>query len=292
MEADPDTPGPSITHGGPGRVGTAAAVSALLACLAVLTAGAAWRVSGGRWAVIETPSMGRAAPVGPLVLIRPRPVDQLQVGDIVTYRPPTTPDRWYTHRIVDKLPDGTLQTQFDINGAPDPYTIDQPHLVGQVVTRWQGVGWLGRARPTILLSGVVLVVATGRYVPLRWRSTVRVLGVCLLFAVTSLLLRPFVHPILVGVTDTPDGQRATVVSGGLLPIQVTGVDGGHVDLSAGETGVVRVAAQQAGGALTVNASPHLTGWSLVTVTAVSLLPMLWCTLVGVAREDEDRGGDA
>ena len=105
-----------------------------------------------------------------------------------------------------------------------------------------------RALPTVLVSAVVLAVATGRYLPVRLRSSVRVLGACLLVAVTSLLMRPFVHPILLAVTETADGPRARVVSGGLLPIRVTAADGGHVDLLPGETGTVRVAAEQDGGA--------------------------------------------
>jgi signal peptidase I len=271
-----------------GRAGTAAAVSALLACLVLVLGGAGWRLTGGSWAVIETPSMGRAAPVGTLILTRPAALEHIQVGDVVTYRPRNAHNTLYTHRVVTKYPDSTVQVQGDINGTADPFPVGQEDLVGKVVARWVGVGWLVRALPTVLLAMVVLLVATGRYVPLRWRSSVRILGACLVFAVTSLLLRPFVHPILIAVTDNATGQQASVVSGGLLPIRVTGSDGGHIDLSAGETGVVQVAARQAGGALMVNGSPHLTGWWLVASVGVSLLPMLWCAVVGLVPAEEDR----
>ncbi len=269
------------------RVGTAAAVSALLACLALLVGGTAWRLTGGSWAVIETPSMGRAAPVGTLVLSRAARLTEVRVGDVVLFRPPSAPTSLYTHRVVAKLPDGTLRVQGDINGAPDPFPVAQSDLVGKVVARWLGIGWLVRALPTLLLSTVVLLVATRRYVPARWRSSVRVVGTCLLVAVTSLLLRPFVHPILIAVTETADGgHSASVVSGGVLPTRVLGVDGSHVDLLPGETGVVRVAAEQAGGALMVHGTPHLHGWWWVAWLGVALLPLLWCVVVGIADEEE------
>jgi signal peptidase I len=267
------------------RVATTAAVTALAACLLVVLGGAVWHWTGGSWAVIETPSMGRAAPVGTLVLIRERPLAQLHVGDVVTYRPRNARDTLYTHRVVAKLADGSLQVQGDINGTADPFPVTQADLVGKVVARWIGVGWLVRALPTMLLTSVVLLVTTGLYAPVRWRSAVRVLGHCLVLAVTSLLLRPFVHPILIAVTDDGTGPRASVVSGGLLPVRVTGADGDHVDLLAGQTGVVRVAAEQAGGALSVNGSPALDGWWLVGAVAVCLLPLLWCVAVGLVRED-------
>ena len=41
-----------------------------------------------------------------------------------------------------------------------------------------------------------------------------------------------------------------------------------------------------GGALMVNATPDLHGWWLVGTVGVSLLPMLWCAVVGLAREEE------
>ena len=76
------------TGTGAGRLQTAASAALLaLVVLGLLGAGA-WRVTGGRWAVIETPSMGRAIPVGSLVLTRPRPLTNIEVGDVVTYRPP------------------------------------------------------------------------------------------------------------------------------------------------------------------------------------------------------------
>jgi signal peptidase I len=266
------------------RALTAALVSGVVVCLLLVGAGATWRLTGGRWAVIETPSMGVAAPVGTLILTRPALLDDLRVGDIITYRPRTKPDSLITHRVVAVLTDGSLQVRGDINGAIDPFPVTQDDLVGQVVAHQRGLGWLIRGLPTLLLGIVVLVMGTALYVPVRRRSSVRVLGACLLVAVTSLIIRPFVHPVLVTVAATADGAEATIVSAGLLPTRVTGLPGHHVDLHLGEVGTVAVAADQPGGALMVNGSPHLYGWWLVAMIAVCLTPLLWTSIVGLTPD--------
>jgi signal peptidase I len=263
----------------PGGSATIAVTAALLLCLVLL--GVAWRSSGGRWAVIETPSMGSAAPVGTLILTKPVQLAQLAVGDIVTYRPPNLPGTMITHRVVAVLPDGSVQVRGDINGAVDPFPVTQQTLVGQVVAHYRGLGWLVRALPTLLLGIVVLLVGSGSYVPTQWRSSVRIVGACLLVAVTSLIVRPFVHPVLVAVTPTAEGQRATVVSGGLLPTRITGTEGNHVDLLAGQLGTVLVSSDQPGGALMISGSPDLHGWWLIGMAAVCLVPLLWTLSVGL-----------
>lgn len=273
-------------------VGTVAAVAGLLVCLLVVTAGAAWRLSGGRWAIIETPSMGIAAPVGTLILTRPALLEELSVGDIVTYRPRNLPDSMITHRIIDILADGSLQVRGDINGAADPFPLTQDDLVGEVVAHYRGLGWLVRALPTLLLGIVVLLIGSALYVPVRWRSSVRVLGVSVLVAVTSLIVRPFVRPVLVTVAATPAGAEATVVSGGLLPTRVTGLPGHHVDLHTGQVGSVLVAANEPGGPMMVNGSPHLDGWWLAGMIAVCLLPLLWTTTVGLSPDRPDTAPSA
>jgi len=270
----------ALAHGLPVPV----LVVLLLAVLTGLSSAAGWQVTGGRWAVVETPSMGTAVPVGSLILTRPRALDQLDVGDIVTYRPPHLRS-WYTHRIVAVSTDGTLKVQGDANGTPDPYPVTQDELVGQVVGHWAGLGWAVRALPTVLLGVVVLLGATHLYVKPRWRSSVRVVGICLVFGIASLLLRPFVHPVLVATTIDTDGttMRATVASTGMLPTRITGAPGQHVDLHSGEIGSVPLgSATTPGGPATVNGTAHLTGWWLVGVSGVSLLPMLWVLTVGLS----------
>ncbi|SDS35184.1 signal peptidase I [Friedmanniella luteola] len=266
------------------RTSMAAVLAGLAVCLVLVTAGTVWRLTGGKWAIIETPSMGVAAPVGTLILTRPALPADLSVGDIVTYRPRNMPDNLITHRVVAILDDGSVQVRGDINGAVDPFPVTQDDLVGEVVAHYRGLGWLVRGLPTLLLGIVVLVIGSALYVPTRWRSSVRILGSTMLVAVTSLIVRPFVHPVLVTVAATGDGLHATIVSGGLLPTRVTGLPGHHVDLHLGEVGSVPVAANAAGGPLMVNGAPHLTGWWLVAMIVVCLIPLLWTTIVGLTAE--------
>ena len=274
-----------MTRGLSGRVGTAAAVSALLGCLMLAAVAVGWRLHGGSWAVIETPSMGTAAPVGTLILTRATSIENLALGDVVTYRPANTPERIYTHRVVTVYPDHTLQVRGDVNGAADPLPVRQQDLVGKVVHAWPGVGWLVRALPLLLLGEVVLLVATGVFVPDRWRSSARIVGTCLLVATSALVLRPFVHPVLIAVTETDAGPVASVVSGGVFPTRVVGVPGHDITLMTGQAGTVAVSPTTAGGPYLINGHPDLHGWWLLAVIAVCLLPLVWCLLVGLTPHD-------
>ncbi len=266
-------------------------VALLLSLVVGLGGAGAWRATGGRWAVVETPSMGTAVPVGSLIVTRPVPLGRLGVGDIVTYRPPNLRST-YTHRVVAVRDDGRLQVQGDANGTPDPFPVSQDMLVGQVVGHWRGLGWLLRALPTVILGLVVLLGITHLYVPLRWRSSVRVVGTCLVLGVASLLLRPFVHPVLVATTTDTDNttMRATVASTGMLPTRVTGAPGQHVDLLSGQVGSVVVQAPTTGGGpMMINGTAHLTGWWLVGVGLACALPLLWVLVVGLAPAPRPQG---
>lgn len=259
-----------------------------VALLLTLVAAASWRVSGGRWAIIETASMGRSVTVGSLIVTRPHPVSDLRVGDVVTYRPPTQ-KRMYTHRVVEvdldhQVP--SVRVKGDANGTADPWAVSQEMLVGKVVAHWAGLGWLVRALPTLILALLVLLAVSRMYVPRGWRSSVRVVGTCVVLGCISLLLRPFVHPVLLNTYVVQDdgvaATRATVVSTGMFPTRVTGSDGDHVDLVSGQIGTVHVDTAADGGPMIINGTAHLTGWWLVGVGLVCLLPLLWTLVVGLA----------
>ncbi|MBA8795579.1 signal peptidase I [Friedmanniella endophytica] len=255
---------------------------AVVGCLGLVAAALGWRLTGGDWAVIRTPSMGTAAPVGTLILTRPVALPALRVGDVVSYRPANRPDVIVTHRVRTAPTDGAVVVQGDLNGSPDPLPVRQHDLIGRVTVAVPALGWLVRALPTLLLGEVVLLAATGLYLGPRWRSTVRILGTCLLVAGCLLVLRPLVQPVLIGVGVRPGGPEASVVSAGLLPTRITGADGHAIVLRTGEAGVVPVASTAPGGPVRVDGSPYLRGWWLVGMIAVSLLPLLWSLLVGLA----------
>lgn len=145
-----------------------------------------------------------------------------------------------------------------------------------------------RALPYLVIALIVVMAITGRYVQPRWRSTARILAVCLIFSIAGLILRPFVHPILIAVTPGPGLQgQASIVSAGLLPTRVTGVHHRFVDLMAGQTGVVPVQSPTAGAPFWVVGTLHLTGMWLMLVILVCATPLLWCLIVGLAPIEND-----
>ncbi len=134
------------------------AATVLLTALVAVTL--LFQASGGRWFVVQTPSMGTTAPVGTLLLTTPVLLEDLHVGDVVSFHPSTTPDETYTHRVIAVDADG-ITTRGDINGAVDPWKTDQAHLVGEATTILPGFGWLAKGVP-LLLAGLVIVMVLTR----------------------------------------------------------------------------------------------------------------------------------
>lgn len=253
------------------------------ALLGVLLTGAGvLHAKGWRGFDITTASMGVAAPVGTLVITAPVSVGQLGVGDMVTYRAPGS-ERVFTHRVIEVSPDGTFRTRGDLNGAPDPWSLHEGDLVGQVTLRiWAG-GYLLRALP-ILSIGWLAVWLLGRAIRrVDWRAPTRILGTTLVVGVAAWVVRPLLG--VSAVSYSPDaigtGTQATVVSTGILPIRVAALHGSHIDLQAGQLGVVRSTAVNALGVHQFDPSPHFGPWWWVAVVLACLTPLLWCLIVGL-----------
>lgn len=78
---------------------------------------------------------------GDIVVVRPEPMRELRVGQVITYQVPVGARQVETHRVIRILRGrGTdhpvIQTQGDANGAPDPWTAQ---LDGTTVWRLEGV---------------------------------------------------------------------------------------------------------------------------------------------------------
>jgi signal peptidase len=89
-------------------------------------------------------SMSPAYEPGSVVVVRPTPVEELQVGDAITYQIRSDDPTVVTHRIVGVTIDGRgsrgFVTQGDANGAPDA----QPVIADQVRGRvWYSVPYVG-----------------------------------------------------------------------------------------------------------------------------------------------------
>ena len=121
------------------------------------------RLVGAAPLAVSTDQMQPTLARGDLAVVRPVPIDQLEVGDVVAFRPVPGSGEVVTHRLVDidLEYDGSvrLQTQGDSSPYPDPsFTADQ--LQGRVAYT---VPYLGRVaqEPWVLaavtLGGVLLV---------------------------------------------------------------------------------------------------------------------------------------
>lgn len=118
-------------HAAPRRTLASRAPSILVNLLLVtITLGAvaylAPSVLGYERYVITGGSMSGAFEKGSIALEKPVPVENLAVGDVITYQPPASAgvDNLVTHRIASITPgaDGTLfRTKGDANAAADPW---------------------------------------------------------------------------------------------------------------------------------------------------------------------------
>lgn len=125
---------------------------------------------GYRPVVLETGSMGDAAPAGSLLIAAPRSADQIAVGDVLVMRHDR--DMPVTHRVIELIETdvGTVaRTQGDANDVADaaPYALTDDELVA----RWilPGVGnQLDQLRqPAVWVALLALVIAVAAVVALR-----------------------------------------------------------------------------------------------------------------------------
>lgn len=253
---------------------TGATLATALVVLALL-----FQAHGGRWFIVETPSMGTVAPVGTLVLTTPVNATDLRVGDVITFHPPTEPKAVYTHRIVS-ITDRGIATRGDINGATDPWSLGQKDLIGKTTTIVPALGWLIRGLPILLVGTVFILLATRLITNPSRRVSYRILGFSMLASLTVYLLKPFVGLVVLTTTPTAHGATAQVVSTGLLPISVSAKHGTTVDLVAGQVGTVTAKMADLGH-YSLSSGLHLTLPEWILFGAICAIPLLWTFVVGL-----------
>lgn len=132
-------------------------------------------------------------PKGAVVFERLTPVNDLRVGDVITYRPPESADvdGLVTHRIVEVTPQG-IRTQGDARPDPDPWLLEADDaVVPRVVFTlpYVGYAYLALAEPFVWLLGAGAV------------------GLALL-AITSVVNRPRPPVLTHGADRDRAGERA------------------------------------------------------------------------------------
>ncbi|WP_069711128.1 S26 family signal peptidase [Curtobacterium sp. ER1/6] len=261
----------------PGRAVPVRVVVTVATVLLVLLVVGAAMAAGVRTFDVRTPSMGRTAPVGSLVVTVPPGQHRLAVGDVVTFVPPvaagggTAARLPYTHRIT-AVADGAITTKGDANGAADAWTITRVDVVGRVVAVLPGAGWVLRMLPWAVGGVGVVWLLTGFLPGCAGRTAARLVGVSVVLAVVVAVFRPFVALVVTGVEA---GARpvADVVSTGLLPIRAVGPAGASERLVSGAVGQVPLP-PGTDGAVAIAARLDLTpaGWvALVVLCAVPLV---------------------
>lgn len=124
-------------------VGLSAGFLGLMALLAVLVVVLPLSVGGSPLTVL-TSSMEPKLPPGTLVVVRPAAIDDIRVGEVVTYQLRSGEPELVTHRVVERIVDTdgatTLVTKGDNNAAPDPAPVRAVQIRGTV---WYAIPYLG-----------------------------------------------------------------------------------------------------------------------------------------------------
>ncbi len=132
------------------------------------------RAVGATPYTVLTGSMQPDYPPGTLVVIKPVELDEIAVGDVITYQLRSGEPDVVTHRVVavgsslDGSAERTLRTQGDANDVPDQQAVSEVQIKGRL---WYAVPHLGRAGTWIDTSqrqAATLVVAGGLAVYALW----------------------------------------------------------------------------------------------------------------------------
>ncbi|MEJ9078035.1 signal peptidase I [Gordonia malaquae] len=103
------------------------------------------KIAGGRPYTVLTGSMRPDYPPGTLIVVKPKPVDLIEVGDVITYQVRSGQSDVITHRVVEiaHAPNGELRfiTRGDANGRNDDPV--RPVQVRGVL--WYSIPYLGFA---------------------------------------------------------------------------------------------------------------------------------------------------
>ena len=257
-----------------------------LALTAAIVAVLLFKIHGGDWFIVKTPSMGTTAPVGTLVLTMPTKAIDLHVGDVIAFHPPTTPNETYTHRIVKISPTGLISTKGDINGATDPWQLTQANLIGNATVIPPGAGWLIRGLPIILLGIITVWVATSRVKIAHAQSVLP----------DHRNFSRRVHRRILFETLHRGGHRADHRHPPLphrdrrvhrpVPHPRHRPHGTHVDLATGQLGTVSVPPSVHHGFYAISTALHLSFWEWVALIVLCCLPLLWTLIVGLPPKDE------
>ncbi|MDL5352063.1 signal peptidase I [Microbacterium sp. zg-YB36] len=129
-------------------------------------------VVGGTALTVLTQSMEPGLPPGSLVVIRPTPVDEIAVGDVITYQIRSGDTAVVTHRVTSKtFTEGevTFITKGDNNDVVDPNPVKPVQIRGSLWYSLPLLGWINTALNGDNRAIVLAVVAGSLFAYAAWR---------------------------------------------------------------------------------------------------------------------------
>nr|WP_281381900.1 signal peptidase I [Conyzicola lurida] len=144
-------------------VAVSAAVLVIVVALAALVIVLPLAV-GGTALTVLTSSMAPKYPAGTLIVTKPTPVDEIRVGDVLTYQIASGSPAVISHRVITRTisTDGetTFTTKGDNNSDADPEPVREVQVKGTLWYAIPQLGWVNNA-----LSGesrgILVPVAAG-----------------------------------------------------------------------------------------------------------------------------------
>ena len=146
-------------------VSISASILVLLLGVAVAVVGLPVVVGGSAMTVL-TQSMEPGLPPGTLVVIRPTAVDDIRVGDVITYQIRSGESAVVSHRVVSKTyADGelTFVTKGDNNDTVDPEPVKPVQIRGTLWYSLPLLGWVNNVLNGSNRTIVLAVVAGGLF---------------------------------------------------------------------------------------------------------------------------------
>ena len=130
-----------------------------------------WRVDA-----VLSGSMEPELKVGSLVVTRPVEPEEIEVGDIITFRQPTVTNGTVSHRVVNIFQNSPIcfQTKGDANDRPDPIMVPGRNLIGEICLHIPMMGYFTEflKTPAGFIFGVVIpgLIITSLYIINVWRA--------------------------------------------------------------------------------------------------------------------------
>jgi signal peptidase len=146
-------------------VSVSASILVLLLGVAVAVVGLPAVIGGSAMTVLTT-SMEPGLPPVTLVVIRPTPVDDIRVGDVITYQISSGEAAVVSHRVVSKTyADGelTFLTKGDNNDTLDPAPVRAVQIRGTLWYSLPLLGWVNNVLNGSNRTIVLAVVAGGLF---------------------------------------------------------------------------------------------------------------------------------